>query len=1633
MVRALTISRPAPRISETARSERAFAEFERTLVSKFETELGQNKDTNAQTGPYVRKNLILQLLAANKSNPNYLKELQAKFPAYAEEISTASSELATWSSPLAVRAQNNNAVADQLIWPAPGSFATTLQQQAQSGNADYRRRVALDLIVRQRLVQNDAYSAIERAIPAMYPWARTLAGRIAPEEYPLFRLELLNLPLADQSRIYFIRNTAIDIQNLLKNNGDGQKLRSAVHNSAGPANVPLVAETLINYFQPDESGNKPSAVTIADLMRARRWLKAGDRASIGELVPSLTTAFKGRKPDLARVLADGDLGALEKFIEANVRLAPSLPALDASLELLPSKDCKPVPAETKKLIIDCAQAIEAGDASTAAALATQAQTALQQIAYPHAWATVAGNANAWRDGNAAAQANARTALQTFLQAAQMPSAKMIAAMLMTAQDQTPKQELVDKISQLFTALASNQLDTVYQLFPQLLTDLENTPVHATFNQYGAYITPANRNRYNANQLLGFLIPAFKNNTQSAFIQSGTSNGASYSPIDVYDKLAVLYEEVAELYNGKAELALIERAFPVWAPNAVREGLYRTAASLKAGDRLYAAKEIGVLREAIRGEIMPHDGPRAATIAAGLSRKVGGRDPELSAILASIGADANDAAAVGRLEDYLAAHAGSTQLTKSRTTVTSFSNRPVTPEALAMINDLRAKIEDGDAAGALALIPQLAPHFQTWPNWPNHVAQTATSDLGQNPPNIWRALYYLDHFLIGANAQQTSTPGSITTVPPLKPTPEGVPPSPAGVALLQQCLDFARANDQPNFKRAWQQVQQHFNNIYPTWATTAQQIGNLANQAGVIQLAPFLEEFILQTRGVADEDLKAKLTLGDGKKAPADVVRQLLELRGALREPTSGQENLRLIQLDGVLEDISTNLLAALGEEHAEVTDKNIGSALLSLSAALSSSIAGGLPDVKPDLINSNRRLSLFGAKKEEAAGNFPELRELAEHVDALLEKSSFQEADLVELRSVCDQISERVWQTYVDLKEVFEPRLEKAKDQNVGDPFFVDNLIKQGPLTHLKSISDAVHAWSMSKLGPAKPVAGAVLENPKGIRVMSEGRAVLERIVIAESLKDVPRKVVLDENTLLILGTVGNENISMAGSVVVNRAKADGAGAGGQFSHIFVWTRNTGIAGVAFENATQVVADFQSRFADKLAAGEEIYLEASGEGFRLGTVSEAIERGWMKANERESLRPGVNTFVRFMVPNGSGKSRPDLDSIRVNKKRPGKPFLEIEIAYPMQRLNQLGEQQISFADLINAGPEGAHADSLVGPKAAVLARARHSLKWQNVVLPGQAMPFGQVFGLLERSGAIDALRKLEPSLSMDSDAFWKSKLMTDGAYRTKQCAAIQESIRRNLRTYLFDDSGQLTEAARAQLIDPLRANPELVGPDGNLKPLIARSTANSEDAADFNAAGKHKSVANLVSEEQIANAVIEVIASLYNLEALETRRLFGVDSRVSAMSVLFQPVEQPEISGVLVTRQNDGPAGTFAYQATRGLFGGVHGDAQIQVAELGQSAGERRVLVPYNAAKMVVVDPVNGGTMEKEVDPAMRTAANLLTPEQETTLYQYATQLKQLFNQHIYPGQNLELDIEWMIVGGQVKITQARPLPRPMA
>lgn len=84
------------------------------------------------------------------------------------------------------------------------------------------------------------------------------------------------------------------------------------------------------------------------------------------------------------------------------------------------------------------------------------------------------------------------------------------------------------------------------------------------------------------------------------------------------------------------------------------------------------------------------------------------------------------------------------------------------------------------------------------------------------------------------------------------------------------------------------------------------------------------------------------------------------------------------------------------------------------------------------------------------------------------------------------------------------------------------------------------------------------------------------------------------------------------------------------------------------------------------------------------------------------------------------------------------------------------------------------------------------------------------------------------------------------------------------------------------------------------KPWIVRSSAYGEDG-ELSFAGLHKSLLNVTGKNMLS-AYKEVLASLYNPEALIYRQRMGILGEEAAMAVLYQEMIQAQISGVAHSR-----------------------------------------------------------------------------------------------------------------------------------
>jgi hypothetical protein len=185
------------------------------------------------------------------------------------------------------------------------------------------------------------------------------------------------------------------------------------------------------------------------------------------------------------------------------------------------------------------------------------------------------------------------------------------------------------------------------------------------------------------------------------------------------------------------------------------------------------------------------------------------------------------------------------------------------------------------------------------------------------------------------------------------------------------------------------------------------------------------------------------------------------------------------------------------------------------------------------------------------------------------------------------------------------------------------------------------------------------------------------------------------------------------------------------------------------------------------------------------------------------------------------------------------------------------------------------AASFVGAKAAQLGRL---CGIEGVSTPdGFAIPFSAYARHLETAGLnarIDALL---------GDASFRANPAT----RAEHLAELRDSI--------------LSHPVEPALLEQVWQRVSVALPQQR---WIFRSSSNAEDIAGFSGAGLYESVlaASLVANQQIADALRSVWASVWLQRAFEERDWYRIDQRRVAMAVLVQPfIEGASASGVAIT------------------------------------------------------------------------------------------------------------------------------------
>ena len=212
---------------------------------------------------------------------------------------------------------------------------------------------------------------------------------------------------------------------------------------------------------------------------------------------------------------------------------------------------------------------------------------------------------------------------------------------------------------------------------------------------------------------------------------------------------------------------------------------------------------------------------------------------------------------------------------------------------------------------------------------------------------------------------------------------------------------------------------------------------------------------------------------------------------------------------------------------------------------------------------------------------------------------------------------------------------------------------------------------------------------------------------------------------------------------------------------------------------------------------------------------------------------------------------------------------------------------------------------------------------------------------------------------------------------------------------------------------------ELTGGNDTLG-VFVRSSTNAEDLPGFSGAGLYDTIPNARGLDQVAQAMKDVWASVWTLRGYEERELFGIDHTQVYGAVLVQIGVNATAAGVLVTAHPTDPSQktTYLINAKSGLGLRVVEGKKVPESLLYDVHNRGlRILSRSDEDTMLVFDG-KGGVREV---PNPKKGQPVITQARAETLGRAARRIVALF------PPDAPLDIEWLFVGEQLYIVQARP------
>ena len=230
-------------------------------------------------------------------------------------------------------------------------------------------------------------------------------------------------------------------------------------------------------------------------------------------------------------------------------------------------------------------------------------------------------------------------------------------------------------------------------------------------------------------------------------------------------------------------------------------------------------------------------------------------------------------------------------------------------------------------------------------------------------------------------------------------------------------------------------------------------------------------------------------------------------------------------------------------------------------------------------------------------------------------------------------------------------------------------------------------------------------------------------------------------------------------------------------------------------------------------------------------------------------------------------------------------------------------------------------------------------------------------------------------------------------------------------------SGSIVEAVASGEVKAIKKVAKCVRPLPT--PLAVRSSAVDEDGAEASFAGQHLTLLNVLTPDDVTDALREIWWSANSDSAITYRQRVGLFQRPS-VGVVIQSLLDPEIAGVMFTQNPINGADERMIEASWGLGEVVVAARVIPDNYRVDRSGEVLERTP-GVKKIVIRTLPSGGTVEEEVAPEL-VEQPCLGDEQLEELNSLASRCEQVYG----PGR----DIEWAIAGGKLYLLQCRAVTR---